>query len=553
MERMIAVQNTDNICLGCMGETNGEQVCPVCGFDKTKYAEPGALKLGTVLADRYLVGKVIATSGQGFTYLGLDKVTDKTVKVKEYFPTGLCSRTDDDAVEINGSTAYVFNDGIIKFISLYKKLGLMSDLPALYKVIDIFETNKTAYCISEYLPGIPFKEFLIRNGGFLNWEQVRPLFVPLISAFDALHKNGIVHGGISPDTLVVGRDGRIRIAGFCINSVRNAKSEMTAQLFTGYAAAEQYLGKDLTSATDVYGFAATMFRSLTGNPPPDSLGRMENDSMSFPKSVADNLPRGVLVAMANALQVDPEDRTFTMEEFKDDLMSAIEESTVENTGDDNEKIDKSITRKYTLFAALATAVVLALIAGIIYLAFGRKPDKTTSTVSVPSIASIGDIGNSEKPENLYSVPDFSGNTLTALLENEEYQKWFEFKVAKKEYNDKVAKGKVCAQTVAVGTSVKKGTEVQLTISLGPSSVTIPKKLKGMSKTEAYIALLEMGFDPQNIEFIEKKDSTPTREEVVIATSPDIGASISPDEHIVVYYNTNLIANDADNSSDMVLD
>ena len=90
--------------------------------------------------------------------------------------------------------------------------------------------------------------------------------------------------------------------------------------------------------------------------------------------------------------------------------------------------------------------------------------------------------------------------------------------------------------------------MELTISLGPAKVTVPKKLKGMTRTDAYITLLEMGFEPGNIEFIEKKDSTPTKEEVVIETSPAMGESMSPDEALIIYYNTNLIVDEP--SSDM---
>lgn len=547
------MQNIDHLCMGCMSDNKGEQICPVCGFDPAVYGEENALALRTVLAGRYVVGKVVSSDGEGFTYLGFDTVTESAVRITEYFPAGLCGRLPGGAVDIHGATAFVFNEGIIQFIELNKTLGELNDISALYRVIDLFETNKTAYCVTEQLPGISLKEFLIRNGGILAWEQVRPLFLPLIGVFRTLHAKGIVHGGISPETLIVGRDGRVRVTGFCIPAIRNAKSEMTSRLFPGFAAIEQYRGSELTSATDVYGFAATMFRTLTGNPPPDSLQRLEHDNMTFPRSVAEQLPRGLLVAMANALQIEPEDRTANMDEFKADLQTAEEpDAAPEEKKEKSEKTpqSKAATRKYTLIASLATALILALIAGVIYLAAFRKQEgaPNSSMASLPSEVSVGDIGNSSMPESYYSVPDFSGSTLASLLSNEEYSKWFEFTVVKKEYNNKIAKGKVCAQSVAIGSAAKKDTKVELTISLGPSKVTVPKKLKGMTRTDAYITLLEMGFEPGNIEFIEKKDSTPTKEEVVIETSPAMGESMSPDEALIIYYNTNLIVDEP--SSDM---
>lgn len=537
------MQNMDQLCMGCMSQKNGEQVCSVCGFDAATYAEPGALPLRTLLAGRYLVGKATATGGEGFTYLGFDTVTEAVVRISEYFPAGLCSRQADGSVSINPEANYVYNEGIMHFIELNKKLGALSDVSALYRMIDIFEINQTAYAISEFAPGITLKEFLIRNGGLLTWDQVRPLFLPLISALRTLHQNGIIHGGISPETLMVGRDGRVRIADFCIPAIRNAKSDMTAQLYPGFAAIEQYRGEALTTATDVYGFAATMFRTLTGNPPPDSKQRLEQDNMSFSKSVAEQLPRSVLVAMANALQIEPADRTASMEELRADLqtMDAVVSADEQKEGVKTAS-GKAATRKYTLIAAIATALVLALIAGVVYLAAFRGNDEedASSAFSMPSTVSVGDIGNSSKPESFFSVPDFSGSTVAELLENEEYSKWFEFKVVRKEYNDKIGKGKVCAQSVAIGTAAKKGTAVELTVSLGPATFKVPKKLKGMTKQEAYITLLELGLEPGNIEFIEKMDEVATKEEVIIETDPAMGDKITPDSTIILYYNTNII-------------
>lgn len=541
------MQNMDQLCMGCMSNNNGEPVCSVCGFDQSNYDEPNALKLRTLLAGRYVVGKAVSVNGEGFTYLGFDTATEAVVKITEYFPLGLCERDKDGSVKIGENVSFVFNEGILHFIELNKKLGSLADITALYRVIDIFEINNTAYSVSEYLPGIPLKEFLIRNGGILTWEQVRPLFMPLISAFRALHQSGIVHGGISPETLIVGRDGRVRITDFCIPAIRNAKSEMTAQLFTGFAAIEQYRGEEITPATDVYGFAATMFRTLTGNPPADSKQRIQQDNMTFPKSVAEQMPRSVLVAMANALQIEPNTRTASMEQMRVDLQyvdSADAEANQEAVGS---VTGKTATRKYALFAAAATILILGLIALVVYLALFRNPssDNPASTsIYIPSTVSVGDIGNSSKPESYFSVPDFSGSTVAELLANEEYSKWFEFKVVKKEYNEKIEKGKVCGQSVAVGTAVKKGTAVEITVSLGPSTITIPKKMRGMTKQEAYITLLELGLEPANIEFIEKMDATPTKHEVVLEASPALGEKISPDDKIIVYYNTNIITEES---------
>ena len=542
------MQNINDLCMGCMCDNHGEQVCSACGFDAASYRHENALALRTMLANRYVVGKMIAENGEGFTYLGYDTVAESVVHIHEYFPTGLCTRAAEQGIKI-GAESFLYNEGLIQFIELYKALGSLNELPALFKVIDIFETNKTAYAVTEYVPGIPLKEFLLRNGGLLTWEQARPLFMPLISALRVLHENGIIHGGISPESLMVGRDGRVRIGRFCINSVRAAGNEMVPELFPGYAAIEQYDGTALTAAADVYAYAATLFRTITGNPPGEAIQRREHDNLNFPKAIAEKTPRGVLIAMANALQIEQADRTQHMQQFKEDLDSvSAEASTDSKTKKQEKKDNKSTTRKYTLIAAIATTVVLCLIFGIAYLVSKKSGDAPeSSSMLVTSTVSVGDIGNSSV-ESKYSVPDFTGKTVASLLENDEYKKWFEFTVVKKEYNNKVGRGKICAQSVAVGTAVSKDTKVELTVSLGPSTVKLPKKLKGMTKSEAYIALLELGFNPDSIQFIEKKDD-PTEEEIVLSTQPELGEAVSVDASIIVYYNTNIVVSSEPQSSD----
>ena len=539
------MQEINKLCMGCMSSLNGETVCSVCGFDSSKYDEPNALPLRTMLAGRYLVGKVLSANGEGFTYSSFDTVTESVVKISEYFPSGLCFRNADATVTINGDTSYIYNEGIMKFIELHKTLAGLSDLSAVYRIIDIFEVNNTAYCVTEHLQGITLKEFLIRNGGVLSWEQIRPLYLPLINAVRTLHENGIIHGGISPETLIVGRDGRIRITDFLISAVRNAKSEMSAQLYPGFAAIEQYRGEELTPATDVYAIGATLFRTLTGNPPPDSKQRLESDNMTFSRSVAEKVPRSVLVAMANALQLEPANRTKKIEDLKANLQAAesvVQPETEVKKGSVNGKKSGGGNKKYVLIAALATALILAIIAGIFYVVSQNDDEDTASASSeiISSYESYHTISASSTPEKHLSVPDFSGKSLAELLANNEYAEWFDFKVVKKEYNNKVSRGKICAQSVQIGTSAKKGTVVEFTVSLGPEEVTIPKALKGMNKDQALIEVLKLGIDYNNVTVIGKLGEETTEEFVVFETSPKMGEKMKPDEAITIYYNTNVV-------------
>ena len=90
---------TRHLCYNCFQERETpEGPCPYCGFDLEDNARkfPTALPAGTVLNNRYIVGRVLGQGGFGITYIGMDLVLERKVSIKEYFPTGKVGR--------NGST-----------------------------------------------------------------------------------------------------------------------------------------------------------------------------------------------------------------------------------------------------------------------------------------------------------------------------------------------------------------------------------------------------------------------------------------------------------------
>ena len=544
------MNDLENLCMGCMNDNGNEEVCPICGFDSKAPTSAHALNLKTVLASRYLIGKILLYGGDGITYIAYDKSLNKPVRIKEYYPQGVCARKDGLTVRVKKESAFTYNSGIMEFLELSNKLASLEDMPGIFKVINVFEENGTAYRVMEYTPGINLRDFLLRNGGTLNWEQAKPLFLPIVNALSRLHKAGIIHRGISPETIFIGRDGRPRITDFSIKAARTSNNELTPQLWTGYAALEQYGYEKLEDGeyTDVYGIAATIFKTLIGNPPPEATLRINNDNMSFPKRLAETIPQDVLIALANALQIFPKDRTETIDEFKADFsvepVKAVEEKPKAKTEVKAKK--KNTTDKlYAIKAAIITGVTLLILTIILVFTvfreslFGVSGNETSSFLGLSSVESVNIVSNTvSHAEKLYQVPDFTGKTFTEIDSNNEYKKWFTFKVTKKEYSSKVAKGKVVGQSVAKDSNVPKDTEIELTISLGPSEVTIPS-IKGKSQTDAYIALLELGFEPSNIEFIGKVGD-PTTKQNVIETSPSIGSKVSPDTRITVFYNTNII-------------
>lgn len=558
----------DRLCMGCMRENEGEEVCPLCGFDSNAPTPAHALALKTVLQGRYIVGKMLIYGGDGITYIGFDKQEEKIVRIKEYYPSGVCQRKDGLAVRVKKESAFAYNSGIMEFLELSDKLESLSDLPGIFPVINVFEENGTAYRVTEYTHGINLRDFLLRNGGTLTWEQAKPLFLPLISTMMRLHKVGIIHRGISPETLIIGRDGKLRITDFSIAAVRTKGGELAPLLYAGYAALEQYgheKAKEDGTFTDVYSLAATMFKTLIGNPPPEATQRVNGDNMSIPKRVAEAIPQSVLIALANALQIFPEDRTANMQYFKEDLTDEDEELYVSDSSKKaevkSEKSEEKVGPKfkksdkmYAIKAAIITAVSLILVVLIIWISgsiFGGNKNDSSKFEGLSSVDAVSVKSETvSHAEKLYAVPDLTGKTFYEVMELVEYKDIFTFKIEKKEFSSSVEKGKVVSQSVKKDENKPKGTEILLTISLGPESFKVPYSLKGMTKTKAYITLLELGVEPTAIEFIEKNGATATKEKTVLETVPAMGSEITQDSRITVYINKNIIKETTPSSSEV---
>lgn len=544
--------DTERLCLGCMNDNGGERVCPICGYDSATHNPENCLPARFVINNRYLLGKVISSNGEGITYIGWDKEQDNIIEVKEYFPLGFAHRNPDLTVSIVADGAYTYNEGLLEFLEINRKIK-QSELSALVPVVDVFEENGTVYAVYQHILGIKLGEFLEKNGGILKWEQARALFLPLIDTLGGMNDIGIIHGGISVDTIIVGRDGKLRISDYSIKKLRLADSELQQDIIEGFAAPEQYgvEGMHTDKYTDVYGLCATIFRVIIGTVPPVATQRLQNDAMSIPAKFAEELPRHVLAALANGLQVNPADRTKNIESLKNELVYGeisgipVKKAKTEKEKTESEPQKKTGSAKYALISALCTAGIFLVLAVILVFGplkediFGGESSEITSdeaSVNAPVVDQIGDIeSGAEITAKLYDIPDLKGKYYSDIIDNDDYE-MFEFVISAKALSDKYPKGTVCAQSIEPGGEGKpRDTKIELTISVGPKEVKVPN-LKGLSETEAKLELLKQGFIYDNIEVLEKYDDA-EESAVVLEQEPKFGENVSTDVAVKIYINS----------------
>lgn len=504
------------LCPGCMSPKADDDQCRKCGFDGT--ANPDEfLQIKTILSDRYLVGKVLSSNGEGATYMGYDAELDSPVFIREFFPKGLCTREGE-----NVYASEQYSDSFVthknEFLSLARVLARMRNLSAILPVYDIFEQNDTAYYISEAVEYITLRDFLVRNGGRLNYNQMCRLFKPVFSTLASLHSVGVIHRGISPETMIVGRDGRLRVIGFCISDLRTARTTLAPELFKGYAAIEQYgFDGDSGAWTDVYSVAAVIYRTLIGSPAPDATERVTNDRMIIPPDIAEELPAYALSALADALQILPNDRTQSIEDFRDELSAApnvVNRARQQGTPEERprtstRKRKKNSNKKYIAVAAVITVIVLSVVVLVFAkTVFNNNGDDTTPTSYTTSADSNPDYSSAVADRSKITVPDFTEYTASEILSVEDTEMIElneNFKIIWERKTDDSEKGTILSQSVTKDDKVEKGTEITLEVSIGNGMVKVPDVVD-MLEDDAIIELCKSGFMYQNIVVQEVYDA-----------------------------------------------
>ena len=306
-----------NRCFGCMEELEAENtVCPHCGFDPA-YCEGTeyALRPGTLLQGKYMVGKVLGKGGFGITYIGFDMMLDIKVTIKEYYPEGFVGRDSRQSSRLTwystkSDIQYVKNSRE----NLLKEAGSMTQMdtfPTLARVRQVFMANETVYLVMDYIEGETLKTRVMKNGA-LTYAELRNYLCPVMADLAQIHEKGIIHRNISPDNIMIEATGKVRLLdlGAAKNLYKPAKTQIyglgetqnTSQsgsssgaaqntmqsdsvpesirmiLKPGFSPLEQYrMHGEIGPWTDVYAMVATIYYLLARKVPPTPMDRLASE------------------------------------------------------------------------------------------------------------------------------------------------------------------------------------------------------------------------------------------------------------------------------------
>jgi serine/threonine protein kinase len=158
--------NIQTLCMGCMQDDSGAEVCPNCGSPFHLEPKNGLqLRPRTMLRDQYLIGRALGHGGFGITYLAWDVGLETRLAVKEYMPNGVAGRSmgDTRVLAYSDQTRHEFEWGLERFLEEARVLKKFDSYPGIISIDTAFRDNGTAYLVMEYLDGATMEEFLARR------------------------------------------------------------------------------------------------------------------------------------------------------------------------------------------------------------------------------------------------------------------------------------------------------------------------------------------------------------------------------------------------------
>lgn len=270
-------------------------------FDKNMMLERGAL-----LSNRYRIVEILGQGGMGSVYRAIDENLGLEVAVKDNLFT-----TDEYARQFRREALIL--------------AGLRH--PNLPRVTDHFIIHgQGQYLVMDFIEGEDLRERMERVG-VLPDEDVITIGVAVCEAlaYLASRKPPIIHRDIKPGNVKITPHGHIFLVDFGLAKMLDISQETTtgARAMTpGYSPPEQYGTARTDHRSDIYSLGATLYAALTGAIPEDALVRaMDQTKLTPIRQHNSRVSRRLAAVMEKALEVRPDDRYQSADDFKQALLS----------------------------------------------------------------------------------------------------------------------------------------------------------------------------------------------------------------------------------------
>ena len=314
------MEKTCPVCGGTYAESNA--FCPIDGT--TLRADASSTDLvGSIIADRYKVSKLLGEGGMGRVYLARHVRLPQQAAIKVMNPWMV---KDSDAVaRFNreaANAARIEHDRVAR-------------------VFDFGETSDgLVYLAMEFVPGRTLRA-VQEEDGRLSPARAANIVYQVAEGLDAAHRINIVHRDLKPDNILIVTDehgvDRCKVVDFGIAKAADASGTQLTRtgMIVGtpeFMSPEQVVGEAVDARSDVYALALVAFQMLTGQLPFKGstneravMSRLIEDPLTLAAVSPDVAwPSGLQAAISAALDREPATRTATALGFAEAVVAATE-------------------------------------------------------------------------------------------------------------------------------------------------------------------------------------------------------------------------------------
>ncbi|MEW8978202.1 MAG: Stk1 family PASTA domain-containing Ser/Thr kinase [Symbiobacterium sp.] len=459
--------------------------------------------IGTILGNRYRLEERIGGGGMALVFRATDLQLGREVAVKV----------------LRGQ--YSADDEFVRRFRREAHNAACLSHPNIVQTYDVGEDGGTHYIVMELVRGKTLKA-LIQEQGALPVAEAARIGIAIADALAHAHAQRIVHRDIKPHNILLGEDGRIKVADFGIARAVTTDTVTRTGAMVGsahYFSPEQANGQPAGEKSDLYSLGVVLYEMVTGTLPfqgesPITVALKHLQERVVPPSELNaEVPVEMDEIILRAMEKEPDDRFESAIQMRDalaDFLQLHEEGRTHMRGGDFPTMDlravkgrRAKTRQKrhpeadaSRRARRRTLIIVASVLVVMLGGLGAAGWALWKFLDVPEVV----------------VPDIVGMHITQaeeLLRQAKLQRT----IVSERYSD-LDQLYILEARPEPGSVVKEGAVIELVVSKGPETVEVPNVV-GMNIDQAKAALRTERFQIGNIK--EEVSSRPQGE--VIAQAP----------------------------------
>ena len=250
----------------------------------------------------------LGEGGMGKVYKALDLSDGKTVALKLVKPDVL--QSDHGRQRFLREAELCWSASHRGVVQIYEK----GECEVYYE-----GTRKTVVYLSmEFVPGLTLGQLAGLNPRKLPLQRVLAIGAEAAEVLGEVHGTGVIHRDIKPSNIMVVGDHDVKLMDFGIAKAESMTSMTETGMLMGtvrYMAPEQFLGRDATTASDLYALGLVVYELLAGRHPfpddvplPTLVYHVVKTAPPPPSQFNPALPPVVDAAVLRALEREPGER-----------------------------------------------------------------------------------------------------------------------------------------------------------------------------------------------------------------------------------------------------